>query len=132
MSNPTNVPVFDLEAFKESTLALGFELLEYEADGTTLVGPYDLTNKTVTIIVRDIFTEDYELGSDMDPGESLIEIDADPTTGKFTLTIHRSQLMLAKHPRGHWWMTISDTDAEPITAMRGSFNVISVATGGPI
>lgn len=130
MSNPDLVPIFDLRTFDQSSFSLTFLVANYNSDGT-LVGPYDFTDKIVTVTVDEIFQDPLILTSEVSENAlgSFISVTAPPTDGLLSLYFSSEDLQRATHSRGFWRIVVSATP-DPIILMRGSFTVVALSNGG--
>lgn len=126
MSNPSLVPIFDIEAFDQSSFGLGFQLENYSPSGSPLGTYVDLTGKIIKLYVKGSFPEDLVISSEDGPNEfgSAIEIDATPTTGKFVLFLGEDELVRAINVHGVHRIEYYTSGDDPVILMRGTFKII--------
>lgn len=128
MSIPDLVPIFDIEMFEATSYDLSFIAEILNPDGTHQEPPvyYDFTGKSVALIITGIFRQDFTLSSADGENEegSILEIDADPTSGKFQFSLTSSDVARATKTVGYHHIVVQEAGAEDEVLTRGTVRII--------
>jgi hypothetical protein len=128
---PQEVPILDLNVYKGITFSLDVECQRIDEDGNVL-GPLDLTGKTLRVVTWDLFPTDLVFdSSNPSDNQSSLTIDADPTTGLFNMTLSAEDLEDVNRDAGGWRIEMREGIVVDLL-VRGTINVIPFETGSAI